>query len=47
MVVSIQPAEPGPSTGILGRFRITPDGQWYAYSYDRSITELFLVRGLR
>jgi eukaryotic-like serine/threonine-protein kinase len=46
VVVSIQPSDPGGSTGILGRFRITPDGQWYAYSYDRSLTELFLVRGL-
>ncbi len=46
LVVNIQPAEPAGSTGIVGRFRITPDGQWYAYSYDRSITELFLVRGL-
>jgi eukaryotic-like serine/threonine-protein kinase len=46
VVVNIRPAEPGGSSGIIGRFRITPDGQWYAYSYDRSITELFLVRGL-
>jgi eukaryotic-like serine/threonine-protein kinase len=47
VVVSIQPSEPGGSDGILGRFRITPDGRCYAYSYDRSITELFLVQGLR
>jgi eukaryotic-like serine/threonine-protein kinase len=47
VVVNIQPPEPGGSTGILGRFRITPDGQWYAYSFNRSTTELFLVRGLR
>jgi len=46
IIASLQPPEPGGSTGILGRFRITPDGHHYAYTYDRSISELFLVRGL-
>jgi eukaryotic-like serine/threonine-protein kinase len=46
LIAQLQPPEPGGSTGILGRFRITPDGRFYAYSYDRTISELFLVRGL-
>jgi Tol biopolymer transport system component len=46
VIANLQPPEPGGSTGILGRFRITPDGRHYAYTYDRSISQLFLVRGL-
>jgi eukaryotic-like serine/threonine-protein kinase len=40
---SNDPAGLSPSTAI----QITPDGQYYAYTYRRFLDELFLVEGLR
>jgi hypothetical protein len=28
-------------------FDITPDARWYAYSYVRDLSDLYLVQGLR
>jgi hypothetical protein len=28
-------------------FDITPDARWYAYSYVRDLSDLYLVEGLR
>jgi hypothetical protein len=36
-------------SGLLGDYRVlvTPDGAAYAYSYFRSMTDLYLVTGLK
>jgi hypothetical protein len=31
----------------IGRFRITPDGLSYVYSYERTLSDLYLVDGFR
>ena len=33
--------------GRGGFFAVTPDGRTYAYSYERSLSTLYLVDGLR
>jgi hypothetical protein len=35
--------------GVFGvsDFRVTPDGQAYAYSYGRLLQDLYIVEGLR
>ena len=42
----IMPADP---TGIVGLFgvRVAPDGKSYAYSYGRTLSDLYVVDGLR
>jgi hypothetical protein len=40
----VSPAEP---TQNVWYFLITPDGQSYIYSYDRALSDLYLVEGLR
>jgi len=40
------PADPVGSTGVLGKLRITADGQTYAYCYDRTVSDLFVCEGL-
>jgi len=42
---TIQPSDPA---GIMGIYpvKITPDGERYVYGYRRSLTDLFIVRGL-
>jgi eukaryotic-like serine/threonine-protein kinase len=39
---------PGDSAGVtsIGAIRITPDGKAYAYSYQRSLADLYVVEGL-
>ena len=46
LVREIEPRDPAGVTGIA-RIAITPDGQAYAYSYRQTLSELFLVEGLR
>ncbi|HVQ29197.1 MAG TPA: hypothetical protein VMV21_06450, partial [Vicinamibacteria bacterium] len=43
----VSPSEPDGVFGFGGRTGITPDGRYYAYSYGRSLGDLYLVRGLR
>ena len=40
---------PEDSAGVVGTdvVRLTPDGKWYAYSYLRVLSDLYLVEGLR
>jgi eukaryotic-like serine/threonine-protein kinase len=40
---------PGDAAGLvhLGPFRLTPDGRTYAYSYLRSLSNLYMVKGLK
>jgi hypothetical protein len=46
LIYSLVPADP---TGLDSTFglRITPDGKYYAYSYERLLSELYLVNGLK
>jgi len=30
-----------------GRVRVTPDGRYYAYSFERVLSDLYLVEGLK
>ena len=45
MVGEVLPSDPGGVEGI-GPVTITPDGSHFAYSYMRTLSQLFLVRGL-
>jgi hypothetical protein len=40
---------PNDPAGVLriGRVRLTPDGETYAYNYLRNLSELFLVEGFK
>lgn len=40
---------PNDSAGVTAivNVRITPDGKSYAYSFDRELSDLFLVDGVR
>jgi hypothetical protein len=42
----LMPADPDGVSEILGVV-LTPDGRYYAYSYLRMLTELYLVEGLK
>jgi Tol biopolymer transport system component len=42
----LAPADPG-ARGLVGRLRMTPDGRSYAYVYERYLSDLYLVDGLR
>jgi hypothetical protein len=42
----VSPADPA-GVGALMEVAVTPDGRGYAYSYDRTLDELYLVTGLR
>jgi hypothetical protein len=42
----LTPADPG-ARGLVGRLRMTPDGRSYAYVYERYLSDLYLVDGLR
>lgn len=43
----VSPSEPDGVFGFGGWTQITPDGRYYAYSYGRSLGDLYLVKGLR
>jgi len=43
----LRPPDAASCAGIIGRLLITPDGASYAYTYDRSVADLFLMSGLR
>jgi tRNA A-37 threonylcarbamoyl transferase component Bud32 len=38
---------PEPGSGFLTGLSVTPDGKWYAVSYQRDLATLFLMKGLR
>jgi len=42
----LMPPDPAGLVGIV-RIQITPDERFYSYSYSRSISDLYLVRGLK
>ena len=44
---SIAPAERAGTFNFGGQASITPDGRYYAYDYARSLSDLYLVKGLR
>lgn len=46
LVTVVGPADPAGLTGI-GPVRITPDGKSYAYSYNRSLSDLYLAEGVK
>jgi len=46
LVTTLAPKDPVGLVGIVP-VRITPDGKNYAYSYNRSLSDLFLVDGLK
>ena len=41
------PPDPAGISGIFVQPTLTPDGRYYAYSYQRLLDDLFLVEGLR
>jgi Tol biopolymer transport system component len=40
---------PGERAGVynIGLLNVTPDGRWYAYSYVRDLSDLYMVEGLK
>jgi len=40
---------PGERAGVynIGILTVTPDGRWYAYSYVRDLSDLYMVEGLQ
>jgi hypothetical protein len=36
-----------PGSGARQAIRVTPDGKYYAYSFIRSLSDLYLVDGLK
>jgi sugar lactone lactonase YvrE len=46
LVTTLAPSDPAGLTDVRP-VRITPDGKSYAYSYDRALSELYLVQGVR
>jgi len=45
-VNSVSVSDPAGVTAIVN-MRITPDGKVYAYSYNRELSDLYLVEGVR
>src|SRR5579875_18654 len=45
-IATLRPADPA-GLNSIGPVRITPDGRSYAYSYDRSLSDLYLVGGVK
>jgi hypothetical protein len=46
LVTELKPDDPGGVVGIVP-VRITPDGRSYAYSYNRALSDLYLVSGVK
>ncbi len=46
LVTTLAPADPAGVTAVLN-VRMTADGKAYAYSFDRELSDLFLVEGVR
>lgn len=46
LVTKLRPDDPGGVVGIVP-VRITPDGKSYAYSYNRALSDLYLVGGVK
>jgi serine/threonine protein kinase len=46
LVTTVGPADPAGLTST-GPMRITPDGKSYAYSYNRSLSDLYLAEGVK
>lgn len=46
LLTELGPSDPAGLTAIVP-VRITPDGNSYAYSYDRALSDLFLVSGVK
>jgi hypothetical protein len=43
---TVVPADPA-GVDNVGNYIITPDGRSYVYSYSRSLSDLYLVEGLK
>jgi hypothetical protein len=46
LMTELGPSDPAGLTAIVP-VRITPDGKFYAYSYDRALSSLFLANGVK
>jgi len=46
MLTDLAPSDPAGLTAIVP-VRITPDARFFAYSYDRALSNLFLVKGVK
>jgi serine/threonine protein kinase len=46
LVATLAPADPAGVTAVLN-IRMTADGKAYAYSFDRELSDLFIVEGVR
>jgi hypothetical protein len=46
LVATLAPSDPAGVTAVLN-VRMTPDGKFYGYSFDRELSDLFLVEGVR
>ena len=46
LITTLAPADPAGVTAVLN-VRMTADGKAYAYSFDRELSDLFLVEGVR
>jgi serine/threonine protein kinase len=46
LITELGPSDPAGLTAIVP-VRITPEGKFYAYSYNRALSSLFLVRGVK
>ena len=45
MVARLGPSDPAGLVGVVP-VRVTPDGKTFAYSYNRSLSDLFLAEGV-
>jgi hypothetical protein len=45
--LELRPPDAASCAGIVGKLLLTGDGKFYAYTYDRSVTDLFVIGGLR
>jgi hypothetical protein len=46
LVVTLAPSDTAGVTAVIN-VRMTPDGKTYAYSFDRELSDLFQVEGVR
>jgi sugar lactone lactonase YvrE len=46
LVKKLAPSDPA-GLSAIAPVRVTPDGKAYAYSYDRALSELYLVKGMK
>jgi hypothetical protein len=45
--LELRPPDAASCAGIVGKLLLSSDGKFFGYSYDRSVTDLFVIGGLR